>query len=384
MRAAAALLIGVDLVKPAAVLEAAYDDALGVTAAFNLNLLRHLNRVIGSDFDPRSGDTSACFDERASRIEMHLQARAAARRALARRRAPLRRRRTHPHRVLVQVHAGGLRGPAARRRLRARAVLARCRRRLRGLLAPRPDAPLTRGASIVTVGAPSWATLPQPDDDCLALAATAAAAAASAASAPLWTLDGLRAADPVLGLALLMLVAMLLAETLHRAWRLPRICGHMLTGAIAGPLMLRLLDGLDLDPWKPLIDLAIGALLFELGTRIRPRWLLDNRWLAAELPAAGRCCAACSSTGALVWLGAPWLSAAVAGTVALSTSPVIVLAVAHESRARGQVTERLLMMTAINAVIAVLGLKVLRIVLASDSRRARRRVHARARSARCA
>ncbi|MFT3666027.1 cation:proton antiporter [Piscinibacter sp.] len=195
---------------------------------------------------------------------------------------------------------------------------------------------------------------------------THAAVPASAASAPLWTLDGLRAADPVLGLALLMLVAVLLAETLHRTWRLPRICGHMLTGAVAGPVMLRLFQGLELDPWKPLIDLAIGALLFELGTRIRPRWLLDNPWLAASALLQALL-AGLFVTVALKWLGAPWLTAAVAGTVAASTSPVIVLAVSHEARSRGQVTERLLMMSAFNAVVAVVGLKVLRIVLASDS-----------------
>jgi dimethylhistidine N-methyltransferase len=80
MRAASAggaLLIGVDLVKPAAVLEAAYDDALGVTAAFNLNLLRHLNRLLGSDFDVRDWRHVAFFDAAASRIEMHLEARRA-------------------------------------------------------------------------------------------------------------------------------------------------------------------------------------------------------------------------------------------------------------------------------------------------------------------
>lgn len=69
------LLIGVDLVKPVNVLEPAYDDALGVTAAFNLNLLRHLNRVIGSDFDPAQWRHVAFFDAPASRIEMHLEAR---------------------------------------------------------------------------------------------------------------------------------------------------------------------------------------------------------------------------------------------------------------------------------------------------------------------
>jgi Kef-type K+ transport system membrane component KefB len=193
-----------------------------------------------------------------------------------------------------------------------------------------------------------------------------ASAAVPAASAPLWTLEGLRAADPVLGIALLMLVALVVAEALHRTWRLPRICGHMLTGALAGPVMLRLFDGLDLDPWKPLIDLAIGALLFELGTRIRPRWLVDNPWLALSCLLQSLLCGALVAV-VLVWLGAPGLTAAAAGIVALSTSPVIVLAVAHEARSRGQVTERLLLMTAVNAVVAVIGLKVLRVVMAGDS-----------------
>jgi L-histidine N-alpha-methyltransferase len=69
------LLVGVDLVKPSAVLQAAYDDALGVTAAFNLNILRQLNRLIGSDFAPADWKHIGLYDEAASRIEMHLEAR---------------------------------------------------------------------------------------------------------------------------------------------------------------------------------------------------------------------------------------------------------------------------------------------------------------------
>jgi L-histidine Nalpha-methyltransferase len=68
------LLIGVDLVKPKAVLDAAYDDALGVTAAFNRNLLRNLNRSIEADFDPAQWRHVAFFDAAESRIEMHLEA----------------------------------------------------------------------------------------------------------------------------------------------------------------------------------------------------------------------------------------------------------------------------------------------------------------------
>lgn len=67
------LLIGVDLVKPRAILEPAYDDALGVTAAFNRNLLLHVNRLIGSDFHLPDWQHLAFFNEEASRIEMHLQ-----------------------------------------------------------------------------------------------------------------------------------------------------------------------------------------------------------------------------------------------------------------------------------------------------------------------
>ncbi len=66
------LLIGVDLVKPAAMLEPAYADALGLTACFNLNVLRHLNALLGADFDLRQFRHRAVFDARHSRIEMSL------------------------------------------------------------------------------------------------------------------------------------------------------------------------------------------------------------------------------------------------------------------------------------------------------------------------
>jgi dimethylhistidine N-methyltransferase len=68
------LLIGVDLCKSRALLEPAYDDALGVTAAFNRNLLMHLNALIGSNFKLADWQHVAFFNEADSRIEMHLQA----------------------------------------------------------------------------------------------------------------------------------------------------------------------------------------------------------------------------------------------------------------------------------------------------------------------
>ena len=69
------VLIGVDLVKPTEFLEPAYDDPLGVTGAFNLNMLRNINSLIGSDFDVKDWQHTAFFDTKLSRIEMHVQAR---------------------------------------------------------------------------------------------------------------------------------------------------------------------------------------------------------------------------------------------------------------------------------------------------------------------
>lgn len=68
------VLIGIDLPKDAAVLEAAYDDAQGVTAQFNRNVLLHLNRLIGSDFSEGDWLHRAFFNQEESRIEMHLEA----------------------------------------------------------------------------------------------------------------------------------------------------------------------------------------------------------------------------------------------------------------------------------------------------------------------
>ena len=68
------ILVGVDLKKDRAVLEAAYDDRRGVTAAFNLNMLEHINRELGADFDLDAFAHRAPYRERAGRIEMWLVA----------------------------------------------------------------------------------------------------------------------------------------------------------------------------------------------------------------------------------------------------------------------------------------------------------------------
>lgn len=66
------LLIGVDLKKDEAILEAAYNDARGITAAFNLNLLKRINTELGADIDLSQFRHHALYNDEAGRIEMHL------------------------------------------------------------------------------------------------------------------------------------------------------------------------------------------------------------------------------------------------------------------------------------------------------------------------
>jgi L-histidine Nalpha-methyltransferase len=72
-----ALIIGVDLVKSPHCLQAAYDDALGITAAFNRNVLNRVNRLVGTDFNLADWQHVAFFDAQQCCVQMHLRPRRA-------------------------------------------------------------------------------------------------------------------------------------------------------------------------------------------------------------------------------------------------------------------------------------------------------------------
>ena len=129
------LLLGTDLVKDVDVLEAAYDDAAGVTAEFNRNVLHVLNRELDADFPTELFEHVAFFDPDHEWIEMRLRARRAChvtdRRA--RPRGRLRARRGAADRDLGQVHARAGRGRLRGVRPRAGRVVHRRRRPVRAL-----------------------------------------------------------------------------------------------------------------------------------------------------------------------------------------------------------------------------------------------------------
>jgi len=69
------LLLGIDMLKPEKTLISAYDDPIGVTAAFNLNLLARINRELGADFNLQQFAHVALFNEATHSVEMHLRSR---------------------------------------------------------------------------------------------------------------------------------------------------------------------------------------------------------------------------------------------------------------------------------------------------------------------
>lgn len=218
------------------------------------------------------------------------------------------------------------------------------------------SAPLDAGEAAALPG-----VLPAPEAATASESALGSAVAVPAEAAR-WTLDTLRDLDPVLGLAGLVLVAVLAGDAVQRLLKLPRLLGWMAIGLLAGPPALRLLAPADLDPWKPLIDLAMGVLLFELGSRLRPRWLVDNPGLALQIGASSL--AAGGLVGfSLVALGAPAGASALVAAVAMSSSPLVAMALLHASQPRGQVTERLLMASACSSVLAVLALQALTVLV---------------------
>lgn len=158
------------------------------------------------------------------------------------------------------------------------------------------------------------------------------------------------ASNPVLLFGLLLLVGFGGGELAQR-WRLPRITGYVLTGLVLGASGLGFVDTRITGEARMFVNLGLGIVLFELGRRLDFRWLWRDRWLAAT--ALAECVLSFFFIyGALAYFGVEPLPATVAAAIGVATSPAVVMLVAQELRAEGQVTERALNLVAINSVVA--------------------------------
>lgn len=158
--------------------------------------------------------------------------------------------------------------------------------------------------------------------------------------------------------ALLLLAAAIAGEIVHRWLGLPRLLGWILAGFALGPHAAGLLDAKALSGLRPLLDVAVGIVLFQLGQRVDPRWLQRNPWLLAS-SVLESALAFMAMFVVLLLLDARPLLAAVAAAIGIATGPAVVLSLTRELRAQGQVTERMLLLTALNCVYAFLAVSML-------------------------
>jgi len=165
------------------------------------------------------------------------------------------------------------------------------------------------------------------------------------------------AVNHALLLGVLLAVGAVCGELAQRL-RLPGVTGYLVAGLAIGPIALEL-------PVEPLIvqariivDVALGFVLFELGRRLDLQWLRrdPSLWVASVLEMA---LAFAAMTGALIAFGFPGAQAAVAAAIGIATSPAVVWLVTRDARAEGQITERVLSLTAVNSLVALLATTVL-------------------------
>jgi Kef-type K+ transport system membrane component KefB len=132
---------------------------------------------------------------------------------------------------------------------------------------------------------------------------------------------------------------------------LPTITGFMALGLIVGPSGLRLISHEALDGARVLVDIALGLILFQLGATLHPWLTLKNRALIVTSLVESF-----ATFGAILalmlWIGSPTVVAVLAAAIAVSSSPAVLLHVAHELNAEGPTTDAAESLVALNNVLA--------------------------------
>ncbi len=149
--------------------------------------------------------------------------------------------------------------------------------------------------------------------------------------------------------SLLLVVGLLIGEWLHAHARWPKVIGYVLAGIVFGPSALGWISIEALAQARPIADAALGLLMLEVGRRLELKWLWRNAALLRGTLAD------ISLSFALIFAFALWVvglspawSAATAA-VTMASAPAVVLLTIEESRAQGQVTERIILHTAIGS-----------------------------------
>lgn len=159
-----------------------------------------------------------------------------------------------------------------------------------------------------------------------------------------------------------LLLAGLAGGEVARRFLLPAITGYIAVGLLLGNSGLGLLTPALLVQARVFVDISLGLILFDLGRRLDLEWLRRDRWLLASGMSESVLSFALVYA-VLIYFGLNPLFAALAAAIGISASPAVVMLIAQEQRAEGQVTERALNLVAMNSVVAFVLVTVLLSVL---------------------
>lgn len=158
--------------------------------------------------------------------------------------------------------------------------------------------------------------------------------------------------------SLLLVVGLLIGEWLHAHARWPKVIGYVLAGIVFGPSALGWISIEALAQARPIADAALGLLMLEVGRRLELKWLWRNAALLRGTLAD------ISLSFVLIFAFALWLVglspawAAATAAVTMASAPAVVLLTIEESRAQGQVTERIILHTAIGSAASFVAFAV--------------------------
>lgn len=153
-------------------------------------------------------------------------------------------------------------------------------------------------------------------------------------------------------------LAWVIGEFGYRFTKLPRVSIYALVGFLAANVPVEFLSHLD---WNMLLlpaNIAFGLILFEFGYHINLHWLKHNPWIGITglVESATTFVAVCALS---LWHNESTFISLLLGALAMATSPAGILRVVNEQRSSGQVTERILHLSALNCVLAVITFNII-------------------------
>jgi len=149
--------------------------------------------------------------------------------------------------------------------------------------------------------------------------------------------------------SLLLVVGLLIGEWLHAHAGWPKVIGYVLAGTLFGPALLGWISFEALAQARPMADAALGLLMLEVGRRLDLSWLLRNRELLRSTLSDITLSFALIFLFALAVVGLSPAWAAATAAVTMASAPAVVLLTIEEAKAQGQVTERIILHTAIGS-----------------------------------